>query len=1423
MSMATAISTPIWRAAESRTCPIRVWLNDGAGGFADSGQALGTQGTWSAALGDLDGDGDLDVFAGNGGNYGQPDRIWLNNKNAPSAVDDHFIVVPDSVGNVLGVLANDSDADGDMLSLLAVGTPNYGGTAILSGTTHIIYTPATGYYGSEVFTYTVADSGGLTASATVTVDVGGANSAPVVVDDTASTLEDVAVDIPVLANDHDPDLQTLSIVSVGTPISGSASIVGNVVHYAPATDLYGLDHFDYAVSDGWLTATAHVTVTVTSVEDPPTVDAHPDIAIPEDAPTQTIHITGISSGAFNEDQALTVTVQRTEVAPYAVPVPTVVYTSPDTTADLVFRPTPDEFGVAFLTVAVSDGLGTTSVMFQVDITAVNDPPQFAVPVSVTVAENVGTQNVPLSAISYGPTNENAQRPALAFTASSTNPALIPQPVIHYDNGPGTYTGGSVSITPAPYTPGTATIVVTLTDGLSTTVKSFPVTVVAVNDPPTLDALAKLLIKEDAPAQTIDLSGIGPGPYESEAVTVTAASRMPTVVPQPTVVYTNPDMTGRLILAPAPDRNGWATIDVTVTDGLLSTVRTFDVYVAPVNDPPTLDAIGGQRLDQDGPAIAVGLAGIGPGPYESQPLAVGAVVADTTLVQSAVVGYASPAATGTITLTPTGDTFGVTSVAISVTDGLSVTTRFFDATVHPAFRVFEIGATASATCTRPIAGNTLTSESFIVRGQQNGIYAGARTVRLTPHDVFSFGVADFAPQTAFTASAGYRPGDIVEATLTGDVQSTDGRTLPAYTWQFRAPVAGGTGVFDRVDLYPVETAAAPASPEDAPPGRLYNSSIVRPQSVLDTQAVALGDLDGDGDLDGYVVRNGAPDAVWLNDGTGTFVDGGQALGLARSWAVALGDLDGDGDLDAFVGNYGGADTIWLNQTAQGQAGHFVDSGQNLGSTDTYAVVLLDVDHDGDLDAVTGSDVGQPNVLWLNDGGLQGGTPGTFVAGRTRLGYESVRALATGDFDRDGDLDLFLGIAGNRPNQVWLNEAGVFVDSGQRLGAADTYAVATGDLDGDGDVDAFVGNMDGQPNEVWLNEAGAFVDSGRRLGARATWAVALGDVDADGDLDAFVGNARAPLVTQSADQIWTNNGSGVFANTGQALGDWDTLSVALGDLDGDGDLDALTGTNNGLLAPNAVWRNRPTPPFALDDAFTVLADATASLNVLRGDVDPEGSSLQVSALGPPSHGTATTDGRLVAYSPAPGFTGRDVFTYTARDADGLDDAAVVALNVLPEIFEIEVGPTVGGVLIHADARGYPTVVEIPAGAVAVSTTVGCVPIQRTMASGVLGGFTGHAFALTAGRDEAPLPPIAFMRPLTVTIAYGNDEFADQDGVEVELRRWSGTAWISDGVDVLDADPALGQLVVQVSQTGEYALFDGADRGPWEVFLPLLRRGE
>ena len=135
----------------------------------------------------------------------------------------------------------------------------------------------------------------------------------------------------------------------------------------------------------------------------------------------------------------------------------------------------------------------------------------------------------------------------------------------------------------------------------------------------------------------------------------------------------------------------------------------------------------------------------------------------------------------------------------------------------------------------------------------------------------------------------------------------------------------------------------------------------------TTAVALDDLDGDGDLDVFVGNGGGQvNQVWLNDGAGTFdADNIRNLGSANSQAVALGDLDGDGDPDVVIGNIG-ANTVWLNDGT----GNFSDSGQSLGSTNSLAVALGDLDGDGDLDIFVGNsdeaggEGGQTNQVFLN---------------------------------------------------------------------------------------------------------------------------------------------------------------------------------------------------------------------------------------------------------------------------------------------------------------------------------------------------------------------------------------------------------------------------------------------------------------------------
>jgi hypothetical protein len=201
-------------------------------------------------------------------------------------------------------------------------------------------------------------------------------------------------------------------------------------------------------------------------------------------------------------------------------------------------------------------------------------------------------------------------------------------------------------------------------------------------------------------------------------------------------------------------------------------------------------------------------------------------------------------------------------------------------------------------------------------------------------------------------------------------------------------------------------------------------------VFGTGGVALGDLDRDGDLDIFDANSGSitegtgepernqPNMVWLNDGRGGFIDSGQRLGKEVSRAVALGDLDGDGDLDAFIGNRG-EDAVWLNDGS----GRFLDSGQTLGDGNTRLVVLGDLEGDGDLDAFsTGRGFGE---IWINQSGAQGGTTRVFERSQ-HFSYSIWYASTLGDVDGDGDLDVFAGLL-EKATRVWLNDGtGRFVE-------------------------------------------------------------------------------------------------------------------------------------------------------------------------------------------------------------------------------------------------------------------------------------------------------------------------------------------------------------------------------------------------------------
>ncbi len=173
----------------------------------------------------------------------------------PIANFDRFTVQQDSSATRLAVLDNDSDNDGDTLTITDISQINNGGTATINGT-HINYQPKAGFNGTETFTYTISDGKGGTASAQVSVIVKASsisnNTPPVANDDSYSVAQDsFPTNFNVLNNDRDAEGQSLTITSVSHISNGaSVNINGSQISYEPALGFSGTETFTYAISDG---------------------------------------------------------------------------------------------------------------------------------------------------------------------------------------------------------------------------------------------------------------------------------------------------------------------------------------------------------------------------------------------------------------------------------------------------------------------------------------------------------------------------------------------------------------------------------------------------------------------------------------------------------------------------------------------------------------------------------------------------------------------------------------------------------------------------------------------------------------------------------------------------------------------------------------------------------------------------------------------------------------------------------------------------------------------------------------------------------------------------------------------------------------------------------------------------------------------
>ena len=184
----------------------------------------------------------------------------------PNAVDDAASINEDSGANVIDVRTNDSDVDGDTLTVTAATQGTHGTVAITGGGMGVSYTPAANFFGSDSFTYTVNDGQGGSDTATVNVTITNVNDAPVATGESYVTNSNTALNVAapgVLGNDSDIDGPSLSAQLVSNVSHGTLSLQTNgSFTYTPSLDFEGSDSFTYQAYDG-TAASNVVTVNIT--------------------------------------------------------------------------------------------------------------------------------------------------------------------------------------------------------------------------------------------------------------------------------------------------------------------------------------------------------------------------------------------------------------------------------------------------------------------------------------------------------------------------------------------------------------------------------------------------------------------------------------------------------------------------------------------------------------------------------------------------------------------------------------------------------------------------------------------------------------------------------------------------------------------------------------------------------------------------------------------------------------------------------------------------------------------------------------------------------------------------------------------------------------------------------------------------------
>ena len=571
------------------------------------------------------------------------------------ATDDTADTDEDTALNYIAVLTNDTDVNGDSLSVSSVGSAGHG-TVTNNNDGTINYTPNANYNGPDSFSYTVSDGNGGTDTATVNLTINAVNDAPVAVADANSVDEDqpLSATAPgVLDNDEDVDSSSLKAVLVDDVDSGELKLnTDGSYTYTSDANFNGEDSFTYKANDGSLDSNeVTVSITVTAVNDAPvgTVDA---FTTDEDTDLTVSAANGLLKNDTDIEHDTLHVADADANTPDINPVSGPSHGQLTLNADgsFTYVPDADYNGSDSFTYRVCDNgspqkCSVETAKVNVTINAVNDAPVTVDDSLTTNEDTAGNGNV----LTNDTDVDNANLTAVVVAGASHGQLTL--------NADGSYT-----YTPSNNFFGSDSFTYKANDGsLASNTATVNITVTAVNDAPTA-AAQSVTTNEDTGKQIT----LGANDVDGDALTYTIVS----APAHGTLSGTGANQT----YTPDLNYNGSDSFTFKANDGTIdSNVATVSITVNAVNDAPTVTLASGGSCSTSTTSVSgtmnLALADVD----SSGVLTLSATSSNQALVPAANVKLGGSGATRTVSITPAAKKSGSATITITASDGTDKST------------------------------------------------------------------------------------------------------------------------------------------------------------------------------------------------------------------------------------------------------------------------------------------------------------------------------------------------------------------------------------------------------------------------------------------------------------------------------------------------------------------------------------------------------------------------------------------------------------------------------------------------------------------------------------------------------------------------------------------------------------------------------